>query len=159
MRALSEDLRRRIIDAWTKRKLTTTQLAETFGVSEATVKRFKVRWKATGIVTARAHGGGKPRKISPEQEKFVQSLVEQHPDWTEDKYADALLREYGLKVSPVTAGRVIRRLGYSVKKKRLSPPKGTRQTSAEGASNTLRKSKASPLRVWFLWTKRARTSR
>jgi transposase len=159
MRALSEDLRRRIIDAWKKRKLNTQELAHTFGVSEATVRRFKRRWQATGSVGALPHGGGQPRKINPEQEKFVQGLVQQHPDWTEDMYADALLKKYGLKVSSVTAGRVIRRLGYSVKKKRSSPLKGIGKTSAEGASSISRASKGSPLRVWFLWTKRVRTSR
>jgi transposase len=156
---MSEDLRRRIIDAWKKKKLTTAELAETFSVGPATVTRLKARYRETGGVAAKPHGGGQPRRIPVEKEPLVEALVQQHPDWTEEKYAKVLRTEHGIDVSDVTVGRVIRRLGYSVKKSPSSRRKGTSRMSSDSEANTESESEASPLRVWFLWTKRARTSR
>jgi transposase len=157
---LSDDLRQRIIDTWRKHKsLSNEELAERFAVGPATVGRLKRRFRESGSVAPKPHGGGQPRKISPEKERIVEALLQAHPDWSEDRYAEVLEREHGLKVSPATVGRTVRRLGYSVKKSPSSPPKRTSPTLSGSGSNTKSESETSPLRVWFLWTKRARTSR
>lgn len=157
--ALSEDLRWRIVDAWRKRKLTIPELAERFGVGEATVKRLKKRFVRTKSVARSPHGGGTPRKIKPEQEPIVEALVAAHPDWREDQYAEHLAEHHGIHASAVTVGRVIRRLGYSVKKRRSSPKSATVPTSSPVDGNTSKKSETLPFRVWFLWTRPARTAR
>jgi transposase len=156
---LSEDLRWSIIQAWRKRKLTTAELAEQFGVGEATVKRLKKRFLTTKSVVRSPHGGGTPRKIGPEQEPIVEALVQAHPDWREDQYAEQLAADHGIHASAVTVGRAIRRLGYSVKKRRSSPKKRTVPTSSSVDGNTSKTSETLPFRVWFLWTKPARTAR
>jgi transposase len=157
--ALSEDLRWRIVDAWRKRKLSTPELAEQFGVGEATVKRLKKRFLTTKSITRSPHGGGMPRKIGPEQERLVEALVQAHPDWREDQYAEHLAKQHDIHASAVTVGRVIRRLGYSVKKRRSSPKSATVQMSSIVDGTTSKKSETLPFRVWFLWTKPARTVR
>jgi len=157
--ALSEDLRWAIIHAWRKRKLTTPELAEQFGVGEATVKRLKKRFVTTKSVARSPHGGGMPRKITPKQEPIVEALVQSHPDWREDQYADHLAEHHGIDASAVTVGRVIRRLGYSVKKRRSSRRNATAPMSSLVDGSISRTSKTSPFRVWFLWTKPARTAR
>lgn len=157
--ALSEDLRWRIIRAWQKKRLSTVELAEQFGVGEATVKRLKRRFRETETVKRKPHAGGMPRLITPEQESLVEALVQQYPDWTEGMYAEYLAEHHDIHASNVTVGRVIRRLGYSVKKSPTSPQNETGQMSSKGVRDTWRESKASPFRVWFLWTKPARTRR
>lgn len=157
--ALSEDLRWRIVHAWKKKALSTVELAEQFGVGEATVKRLKRTFRETKSVKRKPHGGGTPRLITPEQESLVEALVQQHPDWSEDMYADYLAEQHDIKASPVTVGRVIRRLGYSVKKSPSSRRSATGLTSSKKDGDTWRESKTSPLRVWFLWTKPAPTRR
>lgn len=159
MLPLSEDLRNAIIRAWKLKGLSTEKLADLFGVGTATITRLKRTYRETGEVKAKPHGGGAPRKITPEQEPIVEALVQRHPDWSEDALARALADEHGIAASPATVGRVIRRLGYSVKKSRLSRRSGTDPTSSNSASSTMSESETSPLRVWFLWTKPARTSR
>jgi transposase len=158
-RATSADLRRRIIQAWKKRKLTTLELAELFGVGEATVGRLKRLFLETGDVEPKAHGGGRHPIIAADQEQLVVALVQAHPDWTEEEFAAALAKEQGIQASAITVGRVIRRLGFSVKKKRSSRKSGTARRSRNVDASTNATSRDSPLRVWFLWTKRARTSR
>jgi transposase len=157
--ALSEDLRWRIVDAWRKRKLSASEIAEQFGVGEATVKRLKKRFLTTKSVTRSAHGGGMPRKIGAPQERLVEALVQAHPDWREDQYADELAKQHGIRVSAVTVGRAIRRLGYSVKKRRSSPKSATVPTSLNADGDTSKKSETLPFRVWFFWTKPAPTVR
>jgi transposase len=156
---LSEDLRWRIIHAWRKRKLTTSELAAQFEIGEATVKRLKKRYLTTKSVTRRPHGGGSPRKITPEQEPTVEALVQAHPDWREDQYADHLAEKHGIRASAVTVGRVIRRLGYSVKKRRSSRKSAIAPTSSLVDGSTSKTSETSPFRVWFLWTRPAPTAR
>ena len=157
--ALSEDLRWRIIKVWQKKKPSTVELAEQFGVGEATVKRLKRTFRETKTVKRKPHGGGTPRIISPEQESLVEALVQQYPDWSEDMYAEYLAEHHAIQASGVTVGRVIRRLGYSVKKSPSSRRNATGPTSSKSESDTWRESKTSPFRVWFLWTKPARTRR
>jgi transposase len=155
---LSIDLRQRIIRAWQKERLTTEALAELFNVGVATVTRLKRRYRDTQSVYPKPHAGGHPRRISKENEPQVERLVQAHPDWTEAQYAQELQTHYGIRASAVTVGRVIRKLGYSVKKRPSLPKKEIEQLSSSDEENTSNKSKTLPLRVWYLWTKRARTS-
>lgn len=157
--AISADLRRRIVQAWKKRKLTTPELAELFDVGEATVGRLKRLFRETGHIEPKAHGGGRHAIIGPDEEHLVEALVQVHPDWTEEEFAAALKADHGIKASAITVGRVIRRLGYSVKKKRSSRKSATAKRSKLDDESSDKPSQTSPLRVWFLWTKRARTSR
>ncbi len=157
--ALSDDLRHRIITAWKKRRLTIQELASRFDVGEATVKRQQRRYRETGTVRPKPHGGGSTPIIGKDQEPLVEALVQHHPDWREDEYAEALGELYGIRASAVTVGRAIRRLGYSVKKRRSSPKSATEPTSSNAEGDSSPPSKPSPLRVWFLWTKRAPTAR
>jgi transposase len=156
---LSEDLRWAVIHAWRKRKLTTPELAEQFGIGEATVKRLKKRFLTTKSVARSPHGGGMPRRITPAQEPIVEALVQAHPDWREDQYADHLAEHHGIDASAVTVGRLIRRLGYSVKKRRSSRKSAIAPTSSPVDGGTSKTSEASPFRVWFLWTRPAPTAR
>lgn len=157
--ALSVDLRRRIIGAWQKQKLTTKELAELFDVGEASVTRLKRLYRDTKSVDPRPHGGGNPPRIPKDKEHLVKKLVLEHPDWTEKQYAEELAERYGLAASSVTVGRVVRKLGYSVKKRPWSRANAIEQTSSNEDASTSNERRRSPLRVWFLWTKPARTSR
>lgn len=156
---LSPDLRRRILAAIEEANATTAEIASRYEVGEASVGRLKRLKRETGSIAPRPHGGGMPPRISKEQEPLVEQLVQKHPDWTEERYAEELAVEHGIRASSVTVGRVIRRLGYSVKKSPSSPASGTAGTSLSGGAPTSNESGASPLRVWFSWTKPARTSR
>jgi transposase len=156
---ISDELRERVVAAWQKKKLSGLELAELFGIGEATVKRIKRRFLDTGSVKPKPHGGGTKPIIGKNQERMVELLVQKHPDWSEDQFAKALADDHGIVASAVTVGRVIRRLGYSVKKRRSSRKSAIALPSSNDDGNTSSESKTLPLRVWFLWTKPARTRR
>ena len=153
------DLRRRVVEAYLRGGVTYAEVAERFSVGEASVSRWLHLHRERGDVTPRRHRGGKPRRIRPEQEPLVHQLVLAHPDWTEAEYARALGEQHGIRASTVTVGRVIRRLGYSLKKRPAWRPSETGSTSSKGESSTPSACETSPLRVWYLWTKQAQTSR
>jgi len=155
----SLDLRSRVVAAYRRGGVTYDEVAERFSVGRASVSRWLRRERETGSVEPLPHGGGQPRRIQGKHEKIVERLVQEHPDWTEAEFADELRKRHGLDVSAVTVGRAIRRLGYTVKKSRSSRAKETVPTLSANAKSTSRGSPESPLRVWFLWTKRVRTSR
>lgn len=157
--AASRDLRLRVVAAYRAGEGTYEELAARFSVGMASVNRWLRRMRESGTVEPRPHGGGQQLRIQGEDEEFLRKLVERHPDWTEAELGNEVRSARGLDVSDVTVGRAVRRLGYSVKKKRSSPPRETVRTSSDAEQNGPTKSEASPLRVWFLWTKPARTSR
>jgi transposase len=158
-KALSHDLRSRILAAIDEANRTVAEIAKRYDVGVASVGRLKRLRRETGSIAPRPHGGGVPRLINEEQEALVAALVQRHPDWTEEKYAATLDDEHDIHASAVTVGRVIRRLGYSVKKSPSSRKSATAPTSSSVDANISNESETSPLRVWFSWTKPARTSR
>lgn len=157
--SISLDLRRRVVEAYKRGEGTYAQIAEQFSVGQASVSRWLRLDRERGDVGPRPHGGGRRRLIGAETERLVEKLVLQHPDWTEDEYAKALHEQFGLLFNASTVGRAIRRLGYGVKKRPLSPASGTDPTSSNAESDTPESPATSPLRVWFLWTKPASTRR
>jgi transposase len=156
---LSVDLRERVIKAWRDGGETYAELAERFGVGYATVSRWLRRYRETGGVEPTGHRGGAPRRITSEQEPFIERLVLANPDWTEAQLTTALREQFGIEVSRSTVGRRIRKLGYRLKKRHSSPASGIASPSFRDESSTSSKSETSNLRVWFLLTKPAQTSR
>ncbi len=153
------DLRHRIIRAWKAEKLQVPELARRFTVGTATVKRLIRRFRETGSVEPLPHGGGQRPKIPAERLPRVQRLLEANPDWSVEELAEAYNRDEGANVSRSTMVRAIARLGFTRKKSPSSPRNATPSALRPGAKASLRRSPASPLRVWFLWTKPARTRR
>lgn len=154
-RRISLDLRQRAVAAYNRGGLTYDQVAERFSVGVASLNRWLRLLRETGGVQGRPHRGGQRRRIGPEDDKVLDKLVVEHPDWTEDEYAKALSEELGRPLQASTVGRAIRRLGYGVKKRPSSPLNETVPKSADGGRSTQPTSQPSPLRVWYLWTKRA----
>jgi len=119
MSPLSSDLRRRIIQAWRAEKPRVADLAARFSVGTAAVKRLIQRFRETGSVEPRPHGGGQRPKIPAEKLPRVQRLLEANPDWSVDELAAAYNRQEGTTVSRSTMVRTIARLGFTRKKKSL----------------------------------------
>ena len=155
----SRDLRLRVVEAYRAGEGTYEELAVRFSVGMASVNRWLRRMRESGTVEPRPHGGGQQLRIQGEDERFLRRLVEAHPDWTEAELGEEIRTKRELDVSDVTVGRAVRRLGYTVKKKRSSRPSEIAPMSNDDEQNGATESQPSPLRVWFSWTKPARTSR
>lgn len=134
--ALSHDLRQRIIAAWQSQEGTWRDLAERFGVGEATVDRLVARFRRTGSVAPDPHGGGQPALIPDAQLSVVRQLLEAAPDITIAELAERYRCEVGLRVSRSTMSRTVARLGYT----RRETPSSARSATGRASRRSAKRS-------------------
>ncbi len=111
MRACSMDLRQRVL-ADCDKGLATSEVAAKYTVSTAWARRLKQRRRTTGEVQPRQSRHG-PRPVLAGQHDRLREAVAAQPDLTAREYRDRL----GLACCVNTAGRALRGLGLTFKKK------------------------------------------
>ena len=114
MRAYSEDLRRKIIEA-IERGASKAGAARLFGVSLSSVKRY-ARMVQEGRSLAPRKGSGRPPKINTTAEKLVEEDVKERPAATVSDRRRFLERLMGEPLSDSSIWRLLKRLGFSRKK-------------------------------------------
>lgn len=125
MRPYSTDLRLRIHEARHAGE-STAEVAERFGVSTAFVRRLLQRFRATGSLACRPHGGGPARKLAAHEAALLQAVAES-PDATPAEHRERLK----LPASRVTVWRTMRRLRLTRKKKSVHASERDRPDVAE----------------------------
>lgn len=122
MKAYSMDLRERVLAAC-EGGLGTTDVAETFDVSESWVRRLKQRHRVRGTIApvAQRHG---PKPGWEEHADKIRLAVREAPDLTLREYLD----RYALPVSKSALARGLAALGLSRKKSRSGPASRTART-------------------------------
>jgi transposase len=117
----SDDLRRKLIEAWESNRDTQQELADQFGVSLGWVEKVLRRWHDTGHSEALEFRPGPRPLLSPTR---LEKLVLQHPD--------ASLAELGgrLPVSGATVCRALQRMDLPRKKSRYTPASAIRRGSS-----------------------------
>ena len=111
MQPYSMDLRQRVIAACDAGR-GTKEVANTFDVSPAWVRRLKQHRRERGDIIARNGGGSRGRKIDRER---LAELVKQQPDATLVELRDRL----GISVTPWAICKALRELHLSYKKSRF----------------------------------------
>jgi len=122
MTPYSMDLRERVLAACDD-GMGTSEVAETFSVSPAWVRRLKQRRRETGEVAPRVATPGPAPALAPHADRLRQE-VRDHPGLTAAEYRDRL----GLGVAVVTVWRMLRRLGLTHKKGPSGRPSRTART-------------------------------
>ena len=119
MKAYSRDLREKIVTAYENHEGSLRKTAERFAVSLGTVSRLVKRFRQTGTLEPKPHGGGQKRKIVGKHLQVFRRLVTEQPDATLPELRERLRRETGLVVGTSTVSLTLKRLGYTRKKKTL----------------------------------------
>ncbi len=88
-------------------------------MSLSTVWLLVKRFRETGTVEPKPHGGGQKRKIAGKHLQVFRRLVREQPDATLPELRDRLRRQTGLRVGTTTVSMTLKRLGYTRKKKTL----------------------------------------
>lgn len=114
MQPYSMDLRQRVVEAYENGEGTQAELAETFGVSRNWVEKLLRRWRETGSVAPKPHGGGRRAKISGKKEERLRKIVEESPDAT----LEELLAKCRVDGSIMCVFRALNRMGITRKKSR-----------------------------------------
>lgn len=112
MRALSLDLRERIVAAYDEGGVTQREVAGRFGVSEFTVRKLLRQRRETGDIAPRYGNCGGARKITGAHEARLGQVLSARPDATLSELRDAL----GLDCTEQAVHYALKRMGYSYKK-------------------------------------------
>jgi len=113
MKPLSNDLRRRILDAVDNRDGSRRQLAARFRVNVSTITRLLQLRRETGSSEPRPHGGGVVPTLDRDALERLRGLVEETPDAT----LEAFKQKLGISGSRMIICRALQKLGLPLKKK------------------------------------------
>ena len=117
MKAYSNDLRIKIIEAYQKKLGSLRKLADRFCVSFSFVVRLVKRFKETGSVAPKPHRGGARSKLDLVDLFTLRDLSNEHSDATLVELSELFSEQTGIKVKGSTIARKLRQLRISRKKK------------------------------------------
>ncbi len=126
MKAYSEDLRKKVVEAVEHGRMGQSEAARSFGISLSSVKRYVGKARRGGSLSARKHPGPRP-KLDRRAERLLEADVEERPAVSLKERGRFLERVVGVKVSESTLSRLLRRMGFS--------PKGGRWERASATSS------------------------
>ena len=123
VKAYSPDLRHKIVAAVAAGH-PQTEVARVFSVGLSTVKRYLKYHQETGSLAPKRHPGRAPT-IRPDQRPLLWAQLEAHPAAFLDEHCRLWAEQTGIRLSPSTMSREIKRLGWTRKKGRWVPPSET----------------------------------
>jgi transposase len=124
MKAYSEDLRRKVVEAVQQRGMSKSEAARTFGVSLSSVKRYVGKARRGSPLSPKKHPG--PRsKMSERARRLLKADVENRPAVTLRERCRFVEGVAGVSVSESTLSRLLRRMGFSPKGGAWVRPRGT----------------------------------
>ena len=120
MKAYSMDLRKRVL-AMCDAGRTTREVARAYDVSEPWVRRLKQRRREEGIIGPRPSGGRRHGHFDTVRLEQLRRWLRQHPDATLEWLLGRVEGKMGLRCSVMAVCRAVKKLGWSLKKKRFEP--------------------------------------
>ncbi|HMA41721.1 MAG TPA: IS630 transposase-related protein [Gemmatimonadales bacterium] len=120
-RALSIDLRQRVVDAVTQ-GMSRRRAAARFGVSVASAIRWAAQQNTTGTVAPKKQGGDRRSDRIENEADFISGEVEKTPDITLGELQAKLKEERGQRFGIATIGRFFERRRITRKKRRHRRP-------------------------------------
>jgi transposase len=133
MKPYSKDLRLKVLEA-VDRGMPRREVAEVFGVSMPTIKRWLKRRRETGEVQAKRNPGPPARK-GVALEQALPSQLRSNPDFTLEEHRELFEETHGISVSTASIGRAFERLGLPLKKRHTTLQSATRRSAQPGASS------------------------
>lgn len=113
MRAISMEIRERVMQAVDEGVLTQKQIGHLFGVTVRWVRKLIQRRRETGSIESSPHAGGPKPVFTPEVDEQLKAFVAQHPDAT----LQEIKLGCGLSVSLAAICKALKRLRLTRKKK------------------------------------------
>ena len=149
MSAYSKDLRLKVLAA-VDRGVPRKEVAEVFGVSLATIKRWLKLRRETGGVEAKPIPG-RPSVKGKALRDWLPEQLKDNPDLTLEEHREAFEEEYkggSIEVSTASVSRAIARLpGGSGRSKKVAPSPRARRGGALGLARAGRRGRPEAVRV------------
>ena len=115
MKAYSEDLRTKIVQAVHQRGMAKSQAARLFGISLSSVKRYS-RLASQGKPLTPRKGGGRPPKADEATRRLLEEDIRKRPAATVAQRRHFLMSFAGKTLSEPTLRRLLKKMGFSRKK-------------------------------------------
>ena len=119
MKALSQDLRARILAVHLAEKPSQEELARRFSVHRSTVRRLLQRHKETGGLKPKPRGGGYPGKVHEAEADYLRTLLMDRPDMILAELCQAFQEKFDRTLSLPSMCRNLQKLKLSRKKDHL----------------------------------------
>jgi transposase len=134
---ISKDLRRRVVDAYRNGRGTYREVAEIFGVGEASVDRWLRLARERNDVGPEPHAGGVSPRIPEEQYGALAKLVAEKPDRAVVDLRDEWQQRYGVALSRSAMQRALLKAGFRWKKNAFVRPSKTAPKSKRSAPRSV----------------------
>ena len=115
MKAYSEDLRRKVVEAVEQRGASKSEAARLFSISLSSVKRY-TRLTSQGEPLTPRKGGGRPPIADEATKKLLEEDIRKRPAATVKERRHFLESFAGKTMSEPTLRRLLKRMGFSRKK-------------------------------------------
>ena len=115
MRAYSQDLRKRIVEALEAHEESHAEIAERFAVSQPFVEKLWQRWRTTGSCAPQPHGGGRQRSLRA-AEGLIRAELAPQPGMTLAALCERVAQAGHRQVSTKTMCLELQRLKLPLKK-------------------------------------------
>jgi transposase len=132
-RPYSDDLRQKLLEAHDQGKGSLVELAERFGVSLGWAWKISAARKRTGRIERPNYQPGPKRRID---EQLLAGLLRDHADATLVELQAELKKKSGLGFSTQHLWRVLKRMGFRLKKSHSTPRNATRKPTANDARSS-----------------------
>jgi transposase len=126
--ALSDDLRKRVVDAVVVGGLSRNAAAKRFGVSIASAIRWVWRFHATGEISPAPTGGDRRSDRIEAHRDYLLGLIRRQPDITLLEIQERLIANCGERFSSSVIWRFFDRHEMTFKKKPRMPRNGSART-------------------------------
>lgn len=115
MKAYSEDLRYKVVEAVEQRGTSKSEAARLFGISLSSVKRY-TRLASQGESLTPRRGSGRPPIADDATKRLLEEDIRSRPSATIRERRRFLEKFAGKSLSEITLRRLLKRMGYSRKK-------------------------------------------
>ena len=130
MKASSEDLRKRVVDA-VEQGYPRTEIIKRLGVSRATIKGSLKQDREIGHVKGKPLPGRSPKKLAALQAGIVEQL-RAYPDVSVERHCKVWEQTHGVRVSRWTMSEAVPTGGVDAKKKSLAASERNEQERENG---------------------------
>ena len=122
----SDDLRRKLLEAYQRNEGSLNELSVRFSVSEAWAKKISARLLRTGKMERElGRKRGPASKVTPEIEQDLKDWIGKQADLTLSELQARLMEQRSLKISVSRLWTVLKQLGMRFKKSRSTPQSKT----------------------------------
>jgi transposase len=140
---ISKDLRKRVVAAYKAGRGTYREIAELFGIGEASVDRWLRLDREQDSVEAAPHGGGNPAKVPQDKYPNLVRLVTEKPDRSVVEIRDEWERREGVSLSRSAMQRALLKAGFSWKKNAFVRANSSARRSKNSAPRSVENSEKS----------------